>query len=83
MGSGLLAVVYPNPTTSEFIFKADHTLFSGDDKLQLFSIVGEELYASPLRSQETTVDVSAFPSGIYFLTMSINGIRKSFTIQKK
>lgn len=77
------SVVYPNPTTSEFIFKTEHTSFSEGDRLQLFSIVGEELYASPLQSQETTVDVSAFPSGIYLLTMRINGVQRSFTIQKE
>lgn len=81
--SGPLAIVYPNPTTSNLIFKTEQTSFSEHDRIQLFSVVGSQLYDSKIQSQETSIDLSAFPPGTYLLTATIDGIHESFTIVKE
>lgn len=76
-------VVYPNPTNSELILKTNHTSFSEQDRIQIFSFIGERLYSTRLSSQETSIDLSAFSKGTYILSTSINGIEKSFKILKE
>ena len=76
-------IIYPNPTNNVLTLKVDHTSFSERDRLQLFSVIGEQLYSSNINSQQTTVDLSKFPEGTYILITSIDGIQKSFKILKE
>ncbi len=76
-------IIYPNPTNSKLIFKTSQTSFSERDRIQLFSIIGEQLYSSSINSEKTTVDLSHLPHGTYILTTSINGIQKTFKILKE
>jgi len=76
-------IVYPNPTQSALILKTDLVSFSERDRLQIFSIIGEQIYSSSINSQQTTVDLSKYPQGSYILTTSINGIQKTFKILKE
>ena len=76
-------IIYPNPTNNFLTLKVDQTSFSGRDRLQLFSVIGEQLYSSNINSQQTTVDLSKFPEGTYILMTSIDGIQKSFKILKE
>lgn len=78
-----LTIIYPNPTNSELTLKVDQTSFSKRDRLQLFSIIGKQLYSSSINSQQTTVDLSKFPEGTYILMTSIDGIQKTFKILKE
>jgi hypothetical protein len=77
------SIVYPNPTTDELILKTNQMSFSERDRLQLFSIIGKQLYVLNIDAQETTVDLSNFPQGTYILITSINGRQKTFRILKK
>ena len=76
-------IIYPNPTNNVLTLKVDQTSFSERDRLQLFSVIGEQLYSSNINSQQTTVDLSKFPEGTYILMTSIDGIQKSFKILKE
>jgi hypothetical protein len=76
-------IVYPNPTKSEFILKTYQTSFSERDRMQLFSIIGEQLYSSSVNSEQTKLDLSKFSQGTYILTTSLNGIQKTFKILKE
>lgn len=76
-------IIYPNPTNNVLTLKVDQAFFSERDKLQLFSIIGEQLYSSNINSQQTTIDLSKFPEGTYIVTTSIDGIQKTFKILKK
>jgi len=76
-------IIYPNPTSNVLTLKVDQTSFSERDRLQLFSVIGEQLYSSNINSQQTTVDLSKFPEGTYILITSIDGIQKSFKILKE
>ena len=76
-------IIYPNPTSNVLTLKVDQTSFSERDRLQLFSVIGEQLYSSNINSQQTTVDLSKIPEGTYILITSIDGIQKSFKILKE
>lgn len=76
-------IIYPNPTNNVLTLKVDQTSFSERDRLQLFSVIGEQLYSSNINSQQTTVDLSKIPEGTYILITSIDGIQKSFKILKE
>jgi hypothetical protein len=76
-------IIYPNPTNNFLTLKVDQTSFSDRDRLQIFSIIGEQMYSSTINSQQTTVDLSKFPKGTYILMTSIDGIQKSFKILKE
>jgi len=76
-------IIYPNPTNNVLTLKVEQTSFSDRDRLQLFSIIGEQVYSSNINSQQTTFDLSKFPVGTYILMTSIDGIQKSFKIFKE
>ncbi|MFK7970376.1 MAG: FG-GAP-like repeat-containing protein [Bacteroidia bacterium] len=77
------AMVYPNPTSSELVFKTSQTAFSEQDRIQLYSVFGKELYSSRLNSQLTTIDLSMYPQGSYMLVANINGVTQTFKVLKK
>ncbi len=77
------AIVYPNPTNSELILKVNQNLFTEQDRVQLFSSIGKQLYSSTINSQETLIDLSNYSKGLYILITSINGKAKTFKIVKE
>ena len=82
-GTKSQSIIYPNPTNSKLIVKTYQTSFSERDRIQLFSVIGEQLYSSSINSKQTTVDLSNLPQGTYILTTSINGTQKTFKILKE
>lgn len=75
--------VYPNPTSSTFIFETNQTSFSEDDNIQLHSITGQYLYSLKITSEQTIIDLSTFKQGTYVLTTNINGTRQTLKVLKK
>ena len=76
-------IVFPNPVNSELVIKTFQASFSVQDRLQVFSIIGKQLYSSSINSQKTTVDLSKLPEGTYILMTSKDGIQKTFKILKE
>ena len=75
--------IYPNPTVSNIVLSNNSTSFSENDKLQIFSINGKQIYTSNITSKETNIDSSNYAKGLYFLVSNINGIVKTFKIVKE
>lgn len=75
--------IYPNPTNARLTIKITNSSFSVEDKLQLFSIIGQQLYTAPLNSQQTILDLTNYPKGTYILATSINGLQQSYKILKE
>jgi hypothetical protein len=75
-------VVYPNPTLSDVVLSTSATSFSNDDRIMLYNITGQLLYTSNINNQQTRVDLSLYPSGVYILSSQINGIFKTFKVLK-
>jgi hypothetical protein len=57
--------VYPNPTTGEIQIKGESKIGS----IQVFDVIGKLRKEINVNDTETTVNLSAFPNGIYFLKM--------------
>ena len=75
--------LFPNPTTSEVFLQINQNSFANTDKINIFSSIGHQIYASNLDSHETKIDLSNFPKGIYILFANVNGSVKSFKILKQ
>ncbi len=74
--------VYPNPTTSELILKTNKSSFSKQDKLELYSIAGELIYASEINIQKTRIDLSSYSKGVYILAVKHDNLISTFKILK-
>jgi len=57
--------VYPNPAQGQITVENNST--QAHPYLQIVSMIGEMWYQDALTTQKTTVDVSAFPSGLYLI----------------
>jgi hypothetical protein len=55
--------VAPNPSTGTF--KID--LSQADTEIPIFDAMGKSVFHQQVETQETCIDLSGFPSGIYFL----------------
>lgn len=77
------AIVYPNPSHSEVFFKISQTSFTEHDQITLYSLIGNQLYASKINSLQTRIDLSNYPKGVYLLLATVNGTSKTFKILKK
>lgn len=76
-------VVYPNPTHSEVMVTTTTPFFTPEDRIQVFSILGEQVYTSSIDSQESVIDLSAYPNGAYILIANIQGVTSTFKILKE
>ena len=77
------AKVFPNPTYSELFLEFNHTSFNEEDNISLFSLLGSQMYSSKIFSQQTKINLSNYPKGIYILVATINGESKTFKILKE
>lgn len=72
--------VYPNPTfndvTIDFNSIGEHTIIVND-------VLGNELQKSTTSNETYSVDLSAFESGVYIITVEINGVQTSKQIIKR
>ena len=72
--------VYPNPTfndvTIDFNSIGEHTIIVND-------VLGNELQNSTTSNESYSVDLSAFESGVYIITVEINGVQTSKQIIKR
>ena len=61
--------VYPNPTSSAVHVAAD----ARPDYLMLYTIDGKKIWQNDSPYQNSVVDLSFLPNGIYILAASVNG----------
>lgn len=76
------AFVYPNPTHSEFILELNYASFMQDDRIDLYSPFGKQLYTTNIKTAQTKIDISAYPEGVYFLVAMVDGLSKTFKVLK-
>lgn len=76
-------IVYPNPTNAQLTFELNHLDFSIANQVALYSAVGAQVYSASVQSQRTTIDMSGYPVGIYFLVTSVDGKLKTFRVVKE
>lgn len=67
--------VYPNPSAG--LVNVDFGDVSSEKTLKVLSPDGKEIFTNKVSQQMTTIDMTNYPNGIYFLEIS-DGTRKSF-----
>ena len=75
--------VYPNPTKGVLKVQILGMDSEQNSSLCLFNSKGTLLIQQNLEEQEGTLDLSLNPSGVYILTVLVNGIQKEFKIIKE
>lgn len=78
-----LVKVFPNPTSSEVVLEINHAAFTENDRISLFSVLGKQLYSSRIYSQQTQLNLSDYPNGVYMLVATVNGTSKTVKILKE
>ncbi|PCH98355.1 MAG: hypothetical protein COB85_01620 [Bacteroidetes bacterium] len=62
--------VYPNPSKGVFTVKIDGSVNQGgESEIVVLSILGEIVFKTTTRSVHTTVDISRFSNGVYFIRL--------------
>ncbi len=67
--------IYPNPSTGIFTIQSLEKIST----IEIVTLLGEKIYQSTLDNQQSTIDLSAQPKGIYFLQVK----NKNRIINKK
>lgn len=75
-------MIFPNPTHSIVKISTEHSKFSEDDRIEIYSIMGEKIFSSKIHSQETNIDLSNYAKGTYILVSTINGISNTTKLLK-
>jgi len=75
--------IYPNPTDGTVVLKTNETSFNINDKVTIYSIMGELLYTSVISEQQVRIDLSSYPRGTYLIRTIINGIDEAFKVVKE
>ena len=57
-------LIFPNPTDSEFVVDLNQALFTSEDKISLFSMVGEKIYSTQITANQTKINLSNYNSGL-------------------
>ena len=81
--SEVQVIVFPNPTSSELLLEISQISFNEGDNFILFSMLGEQMFSSRIVSQQTKIDLSTYPNGIYIIVANINGKSKTYKIIKR
>lgn len=65
-------LIYPNPANDKLFI--DLMLWSGKAECSIYNVVGQQMYHSTLTNRLTTIDVTDYPPGVYYIQYSIDGI---------
>ena len=75
--------IYPNPTDGNLTISIDDYEESDQASSIIYDLSGAIVYDSKATGQASSVDISDCQSGIYILTIMINGNQSSWRIIKK
>jgi hypothetical protein len=59
-------LIYPNPSSTQITIELPHTQ-QKNTILTIYNLNGQQLITQKITEQKTVVDVSALPSGVYFV----------------
>lgn len=75
--------IYPNPTNGKLTISIDDYEEPDQASFIIYDLSGVIVYDSKVTGQASSVDISDCQSGIYILTIMINGNQSSWRIIKK
>ncbi len=75
--------VYPNPATSTVFLRIEDITGDIEGTIVIYNQSGSQLGSQRVSSYQTEIDMSAYSSGIYLLTIQINGRITNWKIIKQ
>jgi Secretion system C-terminal sorting domain len=60
--------LFPNPVKDKFILETSS--IPGNSRLSIVNVHGQELIAKQITDQKTLIDITEFPSGVYFVRLT-------------
>jgi hypothetical protein len=72
-------MIYPNPAIDRVTIETNGT---AEYNLAIISINGQVIFRSRIDEPKREIDISAFPEGIYFITIRSNDVFASWKIVK-
>jgi len=75
--------VYPNPVTDLLTIRVDEAVPSKPLNMNIVDVNGQKMFAGAVSSSESRLDVSQWPSGVYFMQVEQNGRRFGRKFMKK
>lgn len=62
--------IFPNPTSDFINISITDEIINFNPKILLFSTEGKEVFSQSINTKHTTIDISNFKKGIYFISLS-------------
>lgn len=66
------AEISPNPNNGRFILQLKEVEATGINEVFIYNAIGQMIYQSTLSNNQTAIDLSAQPKGIYFVKVQSN-----------
>ncbi|WP_452227189.1 T9SS type A sorting domain-containing protein [Lacinutrix cladophorae] len=70
---------YPNPVRNTLTVEAKNTI----SNISIYNIVGQQVHSMAPNSLKSSVSMNELNNGVYFVTVTINSVQKTFKIIKK
>ena len=64
-GNNYQSLIYPNPTSGQFTIKLKGN--ETNSTIEVYNILGEQIYRSIIKSPQTDIDLGTQPQGMYFV----------------
>ncbi len=77
------ALVFPNPANTQIYIKVEQANFKEGDQIDLYSSLGHHLQSTKINSPETSINLSQYPNGLYFIAVTQNDLTKTYQILKE
>lgn len=71
--------VFPNPVSTSFQIKSHHPV----EEIFIYNIMGQELKRITIKNENQSIDISNLDSGVYFVTLRMNGNQSTRRLIKK
>lgn len=86
-GNTDIVSVFPNPTSGNFSINVKHENASSNNQLTIYNVVGKVIVKKNLENTSGNftdkVDLSAYPNGLYFVELLIDGKKSTSKLIKK
>lgn len=71
-GANNMAVIYPNPFNTSTTIRINDLSLIKTPELKIFNVLGKEIMSIIIMKEETIIETSNLPSGIYFFEIMVN-----------